>query len=99
MVGIYGGYFTGSGLLGVSSGLYFSAMDARIDMYDIAGGFIKSEVFAVLVITVCCFQGYYTHMRAEGYGAKGVGLATTSAVVLSSILVLATDYVLTSFLI
>jgi phospholipid/cholesterol/gamma-HCH transport system permease protein len=50
------------------------------------------------VVTICCYQGYYTHLRKEGFGAKGVSSATTSAVVISSVLILAADYVLTSFL-
>ena len=37
-------------------------------------------------------------MRPGGFGAKGVSLATTSAVVISCVLVLVLDYVLTSFL-
>jgi phospholipid/cholesterol/gamma-HCH transport system permease protein len=37
-------------------------------------------------------------MREEGFGARGVSLATTSAVVISSVLILVVDYVLTSFL-
>ena len=67
-------------------------------MQDITGGFIKSVVFAIVVITVCCYQGYYTHTRARGFGAEGVSFSTTSAVVISSVLILITDYVLTSFL-
>ena len=62
-------------------------------------GFIKALVFAVIVTTVCCYQGYFTHMRTDSYGAKGVSLSTTSAVVLSCVLILVADYVVTSFLI
>ena len=43
-------------------------------------------------------QGYYTHTRAEGFGAKGVSSSTTSAVVICCVLILVTDYVMTSFL-
>lgn len=98
MVGIFGGFLTGSGLLGINSGVYFSRIESSVLMEDITGGFIKSVVFAAVVVTVCCFQGYYTHTRSEGFGAKGVSLSTTTAVVMSSVLVLVTDYVLTSFL-
>ena len=35
-------------------------------MVDVNGGFIKSIVFAVVVITICCYQGYYTHLRSDG---------------------------------
>lgn len=97
-IGIFGGYLTGSLLLGISPGIYFYRVEYSVQMVDINGGFIKAVVFGAVVITICCYQGYYTHTRKEGFGAKGVGLATTSAVVISSVLILATDYVLTSFL-
>jgi len=67
-------------------------------MVDIKGGFIKSLVFAVIVSTICCFQGYFTHMRKDSFGAKSVSLSTTSAVVLSCVTILVADYVVTSFL-
>jgi len=97
VVGIFGGYMTGSVLLGINPGLYFSRVESSVDMSDVTGGFIKSIVFAIVVVTICCYQGYFTHTRAE-FGAKGVSLSTTSAVVLSCVLILITDYVLTSFL-
>jgi len=99
MVGIYGGYLTGSVLLGISPGIYFARIESSVRMVDITGGFLKSVVFAVIVIIICCFQGYYTHTRAGGFGARGVSLSTTSAVVISCVLILVSDYILTSFLI
>lgn len=97
VVGIFGGYVSGSMLLGINPGIYFSRVESSVSMEDIMGGFLKSIVFAVVITTICCYQGYFTHRRAE-FGAKGVSLSTTSAVVISSVLVLITDYVLTSFL-
>ena len=67
-------------------------------VFYIGGGFIKSIVFAVLVSTVCCYQGYFTHMRSDGWGARSVSLSTTSAVVLSCVMILVSDYAVTSFL-
>jgi len=98
VVGIYGGYLTGCVLLGINPGAYFSRIELNVMMDDITGGFIKSIAFAVVVVTICCYQGYFVHMREEGFGARGVSLATTSAVVISSVLILVVDYVLTSFL-
>ncbi len=98
VVGIFGGYVTGSCLLGINPGIYFSRVESSVLMEDILGGFIKSIAFAVVVATICCFQGYFTHTRTQGFGAKGVSLSTTSAVVLSCVVVLVVDYVLTSFL-
>ena len=98
VIGIIGGYLTGSVLLGVSSGIYFSRVESSVGMTDVTGGFIKSVVFAAVVVTICCYHGYYTHKRAGGFGAKGVSSSTTSAVVHSCVLILITDYVLTSIL-
>ena len=98
LVGIFGGYVSGVVLLGGDSGAYLYRMDASVDWVDVRGGFIKSIVFAILVITLCCFQGYFTHMRRDSFGAKSVSLSTTSAVVLSCVMILVSDYVVTSFL-
>lgn len=97
VVGIFGGYLTGSMLLGINPALYFARVESSVAMPDVIGGFVKSLVFAVVVVTICCYQGYYTHTREE-FGAKGVSQATTSAVVLSCVIVLITDYALTTFL-
>ena len=97
VVGILGGYLTGSVLLGLNPGIYFARVESSVAMVDVTGGFIKSLVFAVIVVSICCYQGYYTHTRAE-FGAKGVSQSTTSAVVLSCVLVLIADYALTTFL-
>jgi phospholipid/cholesterol/gamma-HCH transport system permease protein len=92
VVGILGGYLVGVVLLGVSSGAYFSSMMQSVVPLDIQGGIVKSLVFGLTVILVACYKGYYT-----GRGAEGVSKATNQTVVLSAVLVLAWDYVLTSF--
>lgn len=98
LIGIIGGYLTGVVLLGTNAGTYFYRVQSSIDMVDVRGGFVKSLVFAVIVSCICCFQGYFCHMRSDGYGAKAVGLSTISAVVLSCVFILVADYVVTSFL-
>ncbi|MFH2046195.1 MAG: ABC transporter permease [Pseudomonadota bacterium] len=98
VIGIIGGYISGSLLLGVSGSIYFARIETSVVMADVTGGFIKSLVFAAVIVTICCFQGYYTHTRSEGFGAKGVSLSTTSAVVISCVIILITDYALTSLL-
>jgi len=98
VIGIIGGYLTGVVLLGINSGIYMSRLENLVGLTDVMGGFYKSIAFGIVVVTICCYQGFYVHTRKEGFGAKGVSLATTSAVVMSSVLVLITDYVLTSFL-
>ena len=94
VVGVYGGYVVGVKLLGVSSGTYFSGIRDFIDAADIRNGLIKSLSFGVIVSWVCTYQGYYTR-----HGAEGVGRATTTAVVMSSTLVLVWDYFLNSVMV
>jgi phospholipid/cholesterol/gamma-HCH transport system permease protein len=94
LIGIYGGYCVGVNLLGLSSGTYFSQMQNFLNMGDIRVGLYKSLSFGVIVSWVCCYKGYHT-----GYGAEGVSRATTSAVVLSSVLILICDYFLGSIFI
>jgi phospholipid/cholesterol/gamma-HCH transport system permease protein len=98
VIGIFGGYLTGSALLGVSPGQYFGQAESSVILSDITGGLIKSVVFAILIITICCYQGFFTHTRLKGYGPEGVGNSTTNAVVISCVMVLVVDYALTSFL-
>ncbi len=98
LIGIIGGYISGVVLLGANAGTYFYRVQTSLDMKDVSDGFIKAIVFAVIVATVCCYQGYFVHMRTDSHGAKAVGLATTSAVVLSCVLILVSDYVATSLL-
>jgi phospholipid/cholesterol/gamma-HCH transport system permease protein len=99
IVGIIGGYISGVLLLGANAGTYVYRVQTCMDMKDVTDGFIKATVFAIIVSTVCCYQGYFAHMRKDSYGAKAVGLATTSAVVISCVLILVSDYVVTSLLI
>jgi phospholipid/cholesterol/gamma-HCH transport system permease protein len=92
VVGILGGYLVGVILLGVSSGAYFTGMRQSVVAMDVNGGFVKSLVFGLTIILVACYKGYFTE-----HGAEGVSKATNQTVVLSAVLVLAFDYVLTSF--
>ncbi|MBE0427638.1 MAG: ABC transporter permease [Nitrospirae bacterium] len=98
IIGLIGGYFTGVVLLGLNSSAYIYRIQYSVEMSDITGGFIKAIVFAVIVSTICCYNGYFTHMRSDSYGAKSVSLSTTSAVVMSCVMILVSDYIVTSFL-
>jgi phospholipid/cholesterol/gamma-HCH transport system permease protein len=99
LIGIIGAWFSGCVLLGVNSGTYFYRVVASTQMEDIMGGYYKSIVFGLLVVTICCFQGFFTHMRTDSFGAKSVSLSTTSAVVISCVMILISDYVVTSFIV
>ena len=98
VIGIFGGYLSSCVLLTLNEGRYFSGIESSVTMDDIQGCFLKAAVFAIIVILVCCYQGYNAHRRKDGKGAEAVGNATTSAVVMSCVLILMADYVLTSFL-
>jgi len=99
LVGIIGGYISGVLLLGANASTYVYRVQTSMDLKDITDGLIKAIVFAVIVSAVCCYQGYFAHMRTDSHGAKAVGLSTTSAVVISCVLILVSDYVVTSLLI
>ena len=99
LIGILGGFISGVILLGLNAGNYWHSTQVYVVLSDVTNGFIKSIVFAVIVATVCCYQGYFAHMRRDSHGAQAVGLATTSAVVTSCVLILVSDYVVTSLLI
>jgi phospholipid/cholesterol/gamma-HCH transport system permease protein len=98
VVGIFGGYLSGVMLLRINEGTYFYRIESSVVMADISGAFLKTLVFALLVTAVCCRQGYLAHRRKDGMGPEAVGNAATSAVVISCVLILIADYVLTSFL-
>ena len=77
----------------VYAGLYINKIIALVDIADILGGLLKAAVFGVVLTFIGCYFGYTT-----SGGAQGVGNATTKAVVTSAVMILATDYVITSFL-
>lgn len=93
VVGIFGGYFVGGRLLGVGEGTYFGEMANYVGIEDVQEGFYKSISFGVIITWVCSYKGYHA-----GFGAEGVSKATTQAVVLSSVLILFWDYIMTSLL-
>jgi phospholipid/cholesterol/gamma-HCH transport system permease protein len=97
IIGIMGAYLTGVVLLGVNEGAYFYRIQSSVEMVDVNAGFVKSLIFAVLVSTICCYQGFFTHMREDSHGARSVSISTTSAVVLSCVTILVADYIVTSF--
>jgi len=98
LIGIFGGYIAGCRILGLNTGVYFFRIENSTLLQDVSGGFIKSFVFAAIVIIVCSYKGFYTHTNDSASGAKGVSFSTTSAVVVSSVMVFITDYFITYIL-
>lgn len=93
VVGIFGGYVVGVGLLDLSSGTFMNQMISAVTNLDVYSGFIKALVFGLIFGWVSCYKGYTC-----GFGAVGVNRATTQSVVTSSVAVLVVDYFLTSVL-
>jgi phospholipid/cholesterol/gamma-HCH transport system permease protein len=93
VVGIFGGYTIGVGLMGAPSASYFHGITDNLMPHDVASGFYKSLIFGLAVTWVCCYKGYNARRMATG-----ISQATTEAVVLSSVLILLWDYFLTSVL-
>jgi phospholipid/cholesterol/gamma-HCH transport system permease protein len=93
VIGIWGGYAIGVGLMGAPSGPFFNGIAQNMGSHDIEMGLYKALVFGVVVMWVCCYKGYHAARMATG-----VSRATTDAVVLSSVLILAWDYFMTSIL-
>ena len=94
MLGVYGGWFVGVGLLGVDDGTYWAQMQSQLDWYeDVGNGVIKSVVFGVVCTWIAIFQGYDCVPTSEG-----VSRATTRTVVHSSLAVLGLDFVLTALM-
>ena len=99
LVGLAGGYLSGSALLGLDSGVYWSAVHYAIRLDDLRECLLKALVFGVVTIAICCYSGYTTHYRRGVSGSRAVSVSTTRAVVLASIATLAADYLITSFLV
>lgn len=91
MVGILGGYFVSSSVLKANPVIYIRRTIDFLQMKDITTGLFKAAVFGMIISLVGCYAGFY----AEG-GAEGVGKATTRAVVIASMLILITDYIMTA---
>ena len=93
-VGILGAYVVAVLLIGVDSGNFWSIMQTKVDVWrDVGNGVVKSFVFGVICTAVALYQGHETEATPEG-----VAYATTRTVVISSLSVLAMDFVLTALM-
>lgn len=92
VIGIMGGFLVGVGRLDFNAGAYMANTIDFLELGDVTSGLVKAAVFGFIIALMGCYQGYNS-----GRGAQGVGRATTNAVVSASILILATNYVMTEF--
>jgi len=93
MIGIYGAQLVGVQLMGVDSGQFWSQMRGAVELRDVNEGVIKSCVFGVICSAIAVYEGFHATPTAEG-----VGRATTRTVVISAVVVLLADYMLTAVL-
>ena len=93
-VGIIGAWIVGVGLIGTDNGAFWSQMQDGVDFFsDVVNGVIKSVVFGIAVGLIALVQGYIARPTPEG-----VSQATTRNVVVSSLLVLGLDFIMTAFM-
>lgn len=93
LVGILGGMVVGVNTLGLSSRLYIDNTFAWLTFRDFFSGIAKTVFFGMIIAIIGCYWGFETRG-----GAEGVGQATTRSVVMASILILVTNYVLAEWI-
>jgi len=93
LVGFVGGLFVGATSLNIPPMLYFKHTVNFLTLNDLYSGIFKTFFFGAIIGIVGCFCGFETRG-----GAEGVGKSTTLAVVLTLILILISDYLLTTWI-
>jgi phospholipid/cholesterol/gamma-HCH transport system permease protein len=101
VVGLLGGMLVAHGA-GLGPDLFFRSMWRSFALDGVAFGFLPKDfiygaVKPVFFGAIIALTGAYYGLNLEG-GSEGVGLATTRAVVTSSVLIFAFDYFLTQIL-
>lgn len=88
-VGVASSFIVGTAFFDIDVGTYVEKMRWMVKMRFIAQGMTKAAVFGFIISSISCYKGFF----ARG-GAKGVGRATTEAVVFSLVMILIADYFL-----
>lgn len=90
-IGLFGAHLVGVGLLGIDVGAFWQLMQQSLEIGDIQEGIAKSFVFGVIASSLAVWEGYSAIPTAEG-----VGRATTRSVVITAIVVLIFDFMITA---
>lgn len=90
IIGVMGGYLVSVYKLGFNGITYIKNTVEYLETIDVVSGLVKAAVFGFIIAIMSCYHGYHSNK-----GAKGVGTATTDAVVSSSILILLSNYLIT----
>ena len=93
-IAFIGGWIVACQIVKVSTFFYWDSVFEVLTPAFVWGGLIKSLTFGFLIGVVSCYAGMSTT-----FGSAGVGEATTRAVVISSISILALDFLLTKIFI
>lgn len=88
-VSLLGGYIIASGY-GINPMMYYKGIPQFMVFQDLIEGLVKPACFGVIIALISC----YTGLNTRG-GAEGVGNAAKQAVVVSSVLILMSDFFLT----
>lgn len=91
VVGLFGAQLIGVQLMGVDAGAFWSQTQQAVELGDVSEGIVKSLAFGLVCSLIAVYEGYHAEPTAAG-----VGLATTRTVVVSSVLTLLVDYMLTA---
>ncbi|MCL2388897.1 MAG: ABC transporter permease [Elusimicrobia bacterium] len=94
IIGIYGGFVMSNTAWNMPASVYMRDVLDFMSISTFMHGLIKSFFFGALIAIISCFKGF-----ATTGGAEGVGKATTGAVMVSLVLILVSDYFLTSMLV
>src|SRR6266436_3741158 len=90
IIGVLGGFLVGVYKLDFNDAAYLRNTLDFLQFQDVFSGLVKAAVFGFLIALMGCYHGY----TSKG-GAQGVGMATTSAVVSASMLILTFNYFIT----
>ena len=94
-IGILGAWFVAVQFMGLDNGQFWAPMPDNVDVYDdVLGGVLKSVFFGAAAGLLAVFEGYRAYPTAEG-----VSRATTQTVVVTAMVVLILDYLLTAMMI
>ncbi len=93
IIGVFGGFLVSVYRLKFNAALYIEQTWRYLEFHDVTSGLWKAACFGFIITLMGCYNGF----NSKG-GAQGVGIATTNAVVSSSILILVSNYILTGLL-
>ena len=93
LIAILGGLGVAVSFLNITSHTFLTSVRSFFEMTDLWAGLTKSFAFGAIIAIVGCYQGFNT-----SGGAEGVGRSTTKAVVVASVMILISDYILASLI-